>query len=193
MANPPRFSKFFFRQAKLANVGVPTSGSATGQLPTANASARAWSAMDSASVFVRDACTTGNGLSAPEKVRIRRHFVGGPLPLRCGSVGGSLMAVRCSSWMTITTVRAICAKHSCADSASLIERPPEQAPDLRGWVTLGPRGIRRPLTSSTKCVRVLVGGQRNRGGGAADPQREWGNRATRRPVRQPVRRSAMLQ
>jgi hypothetical protein len=59
-------------------------------------------------------------------------------------------------------------------SAASIERPPEQAPDLRGGIRSGLRGIPRPLASSTKCLRVMVARQRNRDGGATDPQRSAG-------------------
>ena len=64
----------------------------------------------------------------------RRHFVGGPFPLRRGYVGRSSRAERGSSWMTSTTVPRGLREATVGEFGVAIERPPEQLPGLRGGI-----------------------------------------------------------
>jgi hypothetical protein len=99
-------------------------------------------------------------LGAPTKgvspACVRRPFVGGPLPLRCGSVGGSPMAEWYSSWMTSMTVRVICAKHKVARIARVHRRPSGGGAISEGLGHVRASRASRPWPLRRNAFRVLL-------------------------------------
>jgi hypothetical protein len=105
---------------------------------------------------------------------IRRHSVGGPFPLRRGSVG------------LLPLLEGISSKRLTGEQsleALTLSRPSDRvlAPEAFQWTQrTRPTVLRADRTdlscsaSTTNTVRPSASGQRNHGGGATDPQRSAG-------------------